>query len=272
MIVCMTGTTSMKKSVDRCRRMWANSLTMMAVKPSVVRPTASWTACGRCQRPASVGWLGRRRAPRGRWSGGAVRSWSVRPELRVATGLPRPREFRFPGQRHEDIFERGSNGADLGLAPALPNSFHKCFGRTGVGNHQVNRLAEQRRIVDLFEVPEFGQVGRRVRHADFVAAGSFRCDGGQLLEFSRLAADEQFGHVDVADVGTAFRFVHVMRGDQECDTLGRQLEQQDPTVGDVPPGSMPAVGSSRNSISGSWISEQASASRCFQPPDNVPAS
>ncbi len=119
---------------------------------------------------------------------------------------------------------------DLGLTPALPNSFHECLRRTGVGNQQVNRLPEQRRIVDLFKVPEFGQVGRRVRHSDFVATDSFRCDGGELLELSRLAAHEQFGHVDVTDVGTAFRFVHVMRGDQERDTLGRQLEEKIPQL------------------------------------------
>src|ERR1043166_5164883 len=37
-------------------------------------------------------------------------------------------------------------------------------------------------------------------------------------------------------------------------------------------GSTPAVGSSRNTRSGPWVVAQARASRCFQPPDSVPAS
>ena len=39
MMVCMTGTTSMKNSVDRWRRICANSFTIMGTNPSVVRPT-----------------------------------------------------------------------------------------------------------------------------------------------------------------------------------------------------------------------------------------
>ena len=53
---------------------------------------------------------------------------------------------------------------------------------------------------------------------------------GQRLELVGRAGDEQLRQVEVADLAAALGLVHVVRGDEERDALGGELEQQVPQL------------------------------------------
>ena len=72
--------------------------------------------------------------------------------------------------------------------------------------------------------------GRRVLAVDLQPARARRRDAGHLLQFLRRAERQQLGQIDVADAAAALGLVHVVRGDDQRDALGRQAEQQVPQV------------------------------------------
>ena len=78
---------------------------------------------------------------------------------------------------------------------------------------------------------------------------------------------QQPAQVKVADPAAALGLVHVMRRDEQRDALGRQAKQQVPQVA---PGHR--VDAGRRLVEEDQprpcSSAQASASRCFQPPDS----
>ncbi len=69
-----------------------------------------------------------------------------------------------------------------------------------------------------------------------------------------------------ADAVAIFRFIHKVGGDHHRDAfLYHAVDVQPKFTAGEGGGSTPEVGSSRNRMSGSCISEQASASRCLKP-------
>ena len=152
MIVCMTGTTSMKKIVEGWRRMWENSLVRTASRPAE-RPAGTLVA--RVPRRAGSWWRGfgradgSRRGPTRR-RGSAASSVGRRVGLAIgAPGSPvsaeRPRSgFRAPRrslvslrfllgvlrQGDEHVFERRGHLADVDLRrPAAPARSRSVAGR-----------------------------------------------------------------------------------------------------------------------------------------------
>ena len=76
---------------------------------------------------------------------------------------------------------------------------------------------------------------RAQRHRDVIAGHvqpprSWRADLRHLFQFVGLAADDQLRVVNVADVRAAFRFVHVMSGDEKRHPLAGELEKQIPQL------------------------------------------
>ena len=55
-------------------------------------------------------------------------------------------------------------------------------------------------------------------------------DRGQRLELVGRAGHEQLRQVEVADLAAALGLVHVVRGDEQRDALGGELEQQIPQL------------------------------------------
>ena len=68
--------------------------------------------------------------------------------------------------------------------------------------------------------------------------------------------------IDVAHVAAAFRFVHVVRGHEQRDATPESSNSRSQSCRRAT-GSMPAVGSSRNNTSGSWIRAQAKRQPLF---------
>ena len=90
-------------------------------------------------------------------------------------------------------------------------------------------------------------------------------------QLSRRALRDHFAVVhDGHSLAQPLRFFHVVRRQQDGPARQPELLDQSPRVCRRDCGSSPVVGSSRNRQSGSPTSAQASASRCFCPPERLP--
>ena len=75
-----------------------------------------------------------------------------------------------------------------------------------------------------------GERARGLRRLDLEPPRVRRVHGGQRLQLVRRAGDQELGQVEVADLAAALGLVHVVRGDEQRDALGRELEQQIPQL------------------------------------------
>ena len=111
----------------------------------------------------------------------------------------------------------------------------------------------------------------RVRRNQFPPAHAGWCHFGCPLQLLRPAESQQPRLKDVSDVGTAFRFVHVVRGHKQRDARRGQLEQQIPQLSPSD-----RIDAGRGLVEKQQLGfvdqRTGNASRCFQPPDSVPAS
>ena len=127
--------------------------------------------------------------------------------------------------------------------------------------------AERRHLVDA----------RRRRAAGRASASSPGpvttkvCSPDRLDHLGDGALGDQPAVGDVADPVAALGLVHVVGRDQHGDAAGGEpwISSQNSRRA---LGSTPAVGSSSSSSCGACMMQAASASRCFQPPDSLPAS
>ena len=60
--------------------------------------------------------------------------------------------------------------------------------------------------------------------------GPRRCDTRQPLELVGCSHSQETGVEQVPNPGTSLGLVHVVRGDEQRDSLGRKLEEQVPEV------------------------------------------
>ena len=95
-------------------------------------------------------------------------------------------------------------------------------------DEQVHRLAEDGGVEHAFFFPHRAQRDRDViaRHIEPPRPG--RTDFRHLFQIIRLTADDQLRIINVADVRTAFGFIHVVRGNEERHPLPGELEEQVP--------------------------------------------
>ena len=136
------------------------------------------------------------------------------------------------GQRHKHILQRRRDGPDVRVRDAGLRQFGAdeflrhvlrppagaWIGRTPSplrtpGSCRTACKPDGHMIAGHVEPPRV----RRIHHR-------------QLLQIVRLAAHDELGHVDVADVRAALRLVHVMRGDKQRHALAGKLEQQIPQL------------------------------------------
>ena len=98
-----------------------------------------------------------------------------------------------------------------------------------------------------------------------------RCQPGISTTSSTVPRGQHLAIGDVADAVAALGLVHVVGRDQHRQpaAASRWISSQNSRRA---LGSTPAVGSSSSSSFGLCMMQAASASRCFQPPDSVPAS
>ena len=171
--------------------------------------------------------------------------------------------LRAPGQGDKHVFQLGSVGRTS--SPSRPRS-------AGERSASTRAWMAWPKIV-AWRTPG----GSRSRSSSAAVSGLMisrrRVPGGvtpgKCFSSSRRADGQQVGQVDVADARAALGLVHVVRRDHQRDALGGKAKQQVPESRRAT-GSMPAVGSSRKTSRGRCSRAQASASRCFQPPDSRP--
>src|ERR1043166_4124928 len=80
---------------------------------------------------------------------------------------------------------------------------------------QVHRLPENGRASHAFDFMRRLQCGGDMIAGDIESPSSRRTNLRQFLQLVGFTADNQFGHIDVADVVATFGFVHVMSGDEQ---------------------------------------------------------
>ena len=94
----------------------------------------------------------------------------------------------------------------------------------------MDRLPEKSRVSDAIKMTQLSQDGRRSFKLQFKASHSRRCYCRKLFQIRGLTTDDQLRQVDVADIRTAFGFVHVMCRDKQRDPTPRQFEKQVPEI------------------------------------------
>jgi len=134
-------------------------------------------------------------------------------------------------ERDEDVFERRRDRSDVGFANAG-------FGEIGadrgfaqrVIDEQVHGLAEDRGTAHTLAAAQGLEAACDMVTGDVEPARALRRDFRQGLQFVRLAAHDELRHINVANVRATFRFIHVVRGDEERHATPRELEEQIPQL------------------------------------------
>ena len=175
-----------------------------------------------------------------------------------------------PGQRHEHVLERRAVGGQLGQRPALrARAAPSRAGTAWCSSDVVSRPcgpslphASSRRAAPA---------ARRSTAPSPSSANSTTCSAPSDAISSRGVSERDDPAVidDGHAVAQRLGFVHVVRREQHrAARLPEPLSSDHSCRRDC--GSRPVVGSSRNSRSGLPTSAQATASRCFCPPESFP--
>src|SRR5206468_835420 len=97
-------------------------------------------------------------------------------------------------------------------------------------DQQMHRLTKHRRAAHPTKLTH------RLKRRRYMIAGHIepsrprRIHIGHLLQFVRLTAHDKLGHVDVTDMITAFRLVHVMRRHKKRHACACEFEEQIPKL------------------------------------------
>ena len=193
-------------------------------------------------------------------------------ESRMRRGVARHSSRRCrPGERHEHVLERGAVRRELGQPEPLRAS-------SSASSAGIASCSSRRRDAS---VPSVGAAPRTPGSARSAAtsarrrrssANSTTCSAPSEAISSRGRAERDDLAVvhDRHAIAQPLGLVHVVRGEQDGAAASRGSRRRRSQSWRRDCGSSPVVGSSRNSSSGSPTSAQATASRCFCPPESCP--
>jgi len=128
-------------------------------------------------------------------------------------------------QSDENIFQRRSDLVDIDLSDADATQCRFNILRPhSIIYEKVHRLTENRRTSHSGNVMRCFKRGGDVVASDVQPPGAGWTNFRKSLQFVRFAADDQFGHINVADVIASFRLIHVMSGDEQGHAFAGKTE------------------------------------------------
>src|ERR1700676_1058488 len=137
----------------------------------------------------------------------------------------------FLGELYENVFQGRTQRANFRDSyPALFQLLAKVFQVEMIVDQGVNGLPENRSALDARDGAHNTQRPGYFRRSDFYTIRAGRGDVGKLLQFARSAVGDHPAVIDVGDMATALRLVHVVRSHKKGDAVAGEFEEQIPEL------------------------------------------